>query len=54
MALNLKPIVHRILEDDLSAVFCGTERIIEFRNAAGRLLRTLSLPDAPQFSSAVA
>ena len=30
--------------DDLSAVFCCTTRIIEFRNDEGKLLRTLTLP----------
>jgi hypothetical protein len=40
--------------DDLSAVFCCTSRIIEFRNAEGKLLWTLSLPEEPRASSAAA
>jgi hypothetical protein len=40
--------------DDLSAVFCCTSRIIEFRNAKGILLRTLKLPEKPRASSAAA
>ncbi len=40
--------------DDLSAVFCCTDRIIEFRNAEGKLLRTLSLPEEPKSSSEAA
>ena len=40
--------------DDLSTVFCCTDRIIEFRNAAGKLLRTLSVPEASRSSSAAA
>ena len=40
--------------DDFSAVFCCTNRIIEFRNTAGKLLRTLSLAEEPRSSSAAA
>jgi hypothetical protein len=38
--------------DALSAVWCCTDGIIEFRNAEGKALRTLSLPEEPRSSSA--
>jgi hypothetical protein len=40
--------------DGLSAVFCCADRTIKFRNAEGKLLRTLSLPDEPRSSSVAA
>ncbi len=40
--------------DALSAVFCCTDRIIEFRNAEGAVLRTLRLPDDARSSSEAA
>ena len=40
--------------DTLSAVFCCTDRIIEFRNAEGTVLRSLSLPEELTSSSAAA
>ncbi len=38
----------------LSAVFCCTDGIIEFRNAEGAVLRTLRLSEDARASSAVA
>jgi hypothetical protein len=40
--------------DDLSAVWCWSDRIIEFRNTEGKVTRTLSLPEEPMSSLAAA
>jgi hypothetical protein len=40
--------------DKLSAVWCWADGIIEFRNAEGNVMRTLSLPEEPRSSSAAA
>ena len=40
--------------DDLRAVWCWADRIIEFRNAEGTVLRTLSLPEEPSSPSVAA
>ena len=40
--------------DDFSAVWCCTDRIIEFRNPEGKVLRTLSLPEESRSSSEAA
>jgi len=38
----------------LSAVWCCTDGIIEFRNAEGKALETSSVPEEPRSSSAAA
>lgn len=40
--------------DDFNAVWCWADQIIEFRNAEGKVLRTLSLPEEARSSSEVA
>ena len=40
--------------DALSAVWCCEDGIIEFRNAEGNVLRTLSLPEEERSSSEAA
>ena len=40
--------------DKLSAVWCWSDRIVEFRNTEGKVTRTLSLPEEPMSSSAAA
>jgi hypothetical protein len=40
--------------DDLSAVWCWSDRIIEFRNAEGKVMRTLSLPEEEEVLSKAA
>jgi hypothetical protein len=40
--------------DALSAVWCWTDGIIEFRNAEGKVVRTLSLPEEEGAFSEVA
>ena len=40
--------------DGLRAIWCCTDQIIEFRNAEGKVLRTLCLPEEPRSSSAAA
>ena len=40
--------------DELNAVWCCADRIIEFHNAEGKVVRTLSLPEEARSSSAAA
>jgi len=40
--------------DDLNAVWCFEDGTIEFRNAEGNVLRTVSLPEKEKSSSEVA
>ena len=40
--------------DGFSAVWCCTERIIEFRNAEGKVVWTLTLPEEPRSSTVAA
>jgi hypothetical protein len=40
--------------DELSAVWCCEDGVIEFRNAEGTVLRTLSLPEEGSSSSEAA
>jgi len=40
--------------DALSAVWCWSDQIIEFRNTEGKVMRTLSLPEERRSSPAAA